>query len=177
MAGFDQSDVRACIEPPDKSHIDGILAFSERTGRENAADSAAYAQPLVGIEEQIWGPLRGAEENNCSGGGATEGALCKTNRHRLKVELNGMVRAIYPYDDPMAIVCNDEEKLMGMDLNRGLRDDTGSLYDIVVGTFLAAGLDEEDFASLLRSETRRKSISQINLRPEAMCKPPEGASA
>lgn len=54
MAGFDQSDVRACIEPPDKSRIDGILAFSERTGRENAADSAAYAQPLVGIEEQTW---------------------------------------------------------------------------------------------------------------------------
>ena len=148
MAGFDQSDVRACIEPPDKSHIDGILAFSERTGRENAADSAAYAQPLVGIEEQTWGPLRGAGENNCSGGEATEGALCKTNRHRLKVELNGMVRAIYPYDDPMAIACNDEEKLMGMDLNRGLRDDTGSLYDIVAGTFLAAGLGEEDFTSL-----------------------------
>ena len=35
-----------------------------------------------------------------------------------------------------------------MDLNRGLRDDTGSLYDIVAGTFLVVGLGEEDFTSL-----------------------------
>ena len=47
-----------------------------------------------------------------------------------------------------ALVCNDEGKLIGLDLNRGLRDENGEIYDIVAGTFLVVGLGEEDFASL-----------------------------
>ena len=43
---------------------------------------------------------------------------------------------------------NDEGKLIGLDLNRGLRDENGEIYDIVAGTFLVVGLGEEDFASL-----------------------------
>jgi len=54
----------------------------------------------------------------------------------------------YPYSDPVALVCNDEGKLIGLDLNRGLRDENGEIYDIVAGTFLVVGLGEEDFASL-----------------------------
>ena len=48
----------------------------------------------------------------------------------------------------MALVCNDEGKLIGLDLNRGLRDENGEIYDIVAGTFLVVGLGEEDFSSL-----------------------------
>lgn len=66
----------------------------------------------------------------------------------MQAEVDGTFQAIYPYDDPVALVCNDEGKLLGMDLNRGLRDDTGNLYDIVAGTFLVVGLGEEDFTSL-----------------------------
>ena len=66
----------------------------------------------------------------------------------IQAEVNGTFQAVYPYADPVALVCNDEGKLLGMDLNRGLRDDTGSLYDIVAGTFLVVGLGEENFVSL-----------------------------
>ena len=66
----------------------------------------------------------------------------------MQAEVDGTFQAIYPYDDPVALVCNDEGKLAGMDLNRGLRDDIGNLYDIVAGTFLVVGLGEEDFTSL-----------------------------
>ena len=45
-------------------------------------------------------------------------------------------------------VCNDEGKLIGLELNRGLRDEDGNLYDIMAGTFLVVGLGEEDFTSL-----------------------------
>lgn len=45
-------------------------------------------------------------------------------------------------------VCNDEGKLIGLELNRGLRDEEGNLYDIMAGTFLVVGLSEEDFTSL-----------------------------
>ena len=58
------------------------------------------------------------------------------------------IGATYPFSDPVALVCNDEGKLIGLDLNRGLRDETGEIYDIMAGTFLVVGLDGEDFASL-----------------------------
>ena len=39
-------------------------------------------------------------------------------------------------------------KLIGLDLNRSLRDEHGEIYDIVAGTFLVVGLGPESFASL-----------------------------
>ncbi len=68
--------------------------------------------------------------------------------HSLQAEVGGDIGAAYPFRDPVALVCNDEGKLIGLDLNRGLRDENGELYDIMAGTFLVVGLGEEDFASL-----------------------------
>ena len=68
--------------------------------------------------------------------------------HALQAEVGGDIGATYPFSDPVALVCNDEGKLIGLDLNRGLRDETGEIYDIMAGTFLVVGLDGEDFASL-----------------------------
>ena len=62
--------------------------------------------------------------------------------------VGGRIEAVYPYEEPVAIVCNDEGKLDGLPLNRALRNDTGNVYDIVAGTFFVCGLDEDSFASL-----------------------------
>ena len=67
----------------------------------------------------------------------------------LQQAVGGSIGASYPFaDDPVAIVYNDDGKLMGLPLNRALRDEHGEAYDVVAGTFLVVGLDEEDFASL-----------------------------
>ena len=66
----------------------------------------------------------------------------------MQEEVNGLIAAAYPFDDPVALICNDEGKLNGMELNRALRDNRGQLYDIVAGPFLVAGLSEDNFASL-----------------------------
>lgn len=66
----------------------------------------------------------------------------------LQHEVGGYIEAIYPYEDPVALVCDEEGKLTGKDLNRALRDKDGDIYDIVAGTFLIVGLGDEDFASL-----------------------------
>ena len=42
----------------------------------------------------------------------------------------------------------EDGKLMGLPLNRALRDENGEMYDAVAGTFLVVGLGEEDFVSL-----------------------------
>ena len=68
--------------------------------------------------------------------------------HSLQAEVGGDIAASYPFSDPVGLVCNDEGKLIGLELNRGLRDEEGNLYDIMAGTFLVVGLGEEDFTSL-----------------------------
>lgn len=68
--------------------------------------------------------------------------------HSLRAEVGGDIAASYPFSDPVGLVCNDEGKLIGLELNRGLRDEHGEIYDIVAGTFLVVGLGEESFASL-----------------------------
>ncbi len=68
--------------------------------------------------------------------------------HSLQAEVGGDIAASYPFNDPVGLVLNDEGKLIGLELNRGLRDEDGNLYDIMAGTFLVVGLGEEDFTSL-----------------------------
>ena len=68
--------------------------------------------------------------------------------HSLQAEVGGDIAASYPFSDPVGLVCNDEGKLIGLELNRGLRDEEGNLYDIMAGTCLVVGLGEEDFTSL-----------------------------
>ena len=68
--------------------------------------------------------------------------------HALQAEVGGDIAASYPFDDPVGLVLNDEGKLIGLELNRSLRDDHGEIYDIVAGTFLVVGLGEENFTSL-----------------------------
>ena len=64
--------------------------------------------------------------------------------------VGGYIQPIYPFDDPVALVCNDEGKLMNLPANRGLRDKDGPIYDIVSGTFFLCGApaDSDHFTSL-----------------------------
>ena len=66
----------------------------------------------------------------------------------LQQAVGGSIGASYPFADPVAIVYADDGKLMGLPLNRALRDENGQLYDAVAGDFLVVGLGEEDLASL-----------------------------
>ena len=66
----------------------------------------------------------------------------------LQAAVGGHIEAVYPFAEPVAIVCNEEGKLNGSELNRALRDEDGHIYDILAGDFLIVGLGEEDFSSL-----------------------------
>lgn len=62
--------------------------------------------------------------------------------------VGGYIQVLYPWKDEVGIICNDEGKFCGVELNRALRNDEGKVYDIIAGDFLIAGLDGEDFGSL-----------------------------
>ena len=63
--------------------------------------------------------------------------------------VGGLIQPIY-LDDSVALVCNDEGKLMNLPPNRGLRDRNGQMYDIVFGTFFLCGApaDSDHFTDL-----------------------------
>ena len=64
--------------------------------------------------------------------------------------VGGTIQVLYPFAEPVALVCNDEGKLLNLPLNRALRDSNGAIYDIVAGTFFlcAAPVDSDRFECL-----------------------------
>lgn len=70
------------------------------------------------------------------------------NLKELQKAVGGDIATVYPFDDPVTIICNDEGKINGSELNRSLRAENGEIYDIIAGDFLVAGLTEDDFGSL-----------------------------
>ena len=47
--------------------------------------------------------------------------------------VGGTIQAVYPFPEEVALVCNDEGKFLWLPMNIGLRDERGSMYDIVYG--------------------------------------------
>lgn len=66
----------------------------------------------------------------------------------LQHEVGGDIEAVYPFKEEVALIANEDGKILGLPLNRALRDDYGQVYDIIAGTFLITGLTEDNFGSL-----------------------------
>ena len=90
--------------------------------------------------------------------------------NELQNEVDGYIQAIYPWEEPVAIICDDEAKLKGKQLNRALRDEDGQIYDVVAGTFLIVGLSDDDFdsldADLIHQFTKKFEVPEIFIRTE-----------
>ena len=69
--------------------------------------------------------------------------------------VGGTIQAVYPFDDPVALIANDEGKLLGLPWNRALTDDHGVPYDIVCGTFFVVGIGDENFTSLTEQQVEK----------------------
>ena len=90
----------------------------------------------------------------------------------LQETVGGCIQAVYPFEDPVAVVCNDDGKLLGLEANRCLRDDHGEIYDILVGTFFICGIKGENFASIPESLVRK--YAEFFKRPECFINTPDG---
>lgn len=66
----------------------------------------------------------------------------------LQTAVGGDIEEISPFDDPVVLIMNEEGKMNGEPLNRALRDQDGDIYDVVAGSFLVAGVKNEDLSSL-----------------------------
>ena len=86
----------------------------------------------------------------------------------LQKTVGGDIEAAYFFDDPVALVCQEEGKINGSELNRAVRDADGEILDIIAGKFFICGLGEEDFTSL--PEGLQKKYEDMFHQPETFLK-------
>ena len=68
----------------------------------------------------------------------------------MQAVVGGRIEEYMPFDDEVAIVCNEEGKLLGLPLNRAIYDDDHNMIEAISGTFFIANapIEAESFQSL-----------------------------
>lgn len=71
----------------------------------------------------------------------------------MQTLVGGTIEAVYPFDDPVALVCNEEGKLLNLPMCRSLYE----AEDIICGSFFICGApaDAENFTSLTSEQMKR----------------------
>ena len=88
------------------------------------------------------------------------------NLESMRRCVGGNIEVVYePGGRDAALICNDEGKLLGLPLNRALRDEEGEIYNVIAGSFFVCGAppDSESFTSL--------TDAQVNYWMERFAKP------
>ena len=62
--------------------------------------------------------------------------------------VDGYIECVYPFDDDVVLIVNEEGKINGLPFNRALRGEDGEIYDVIAGAFLILGITEDNFQSL-----------------------------
>lgn len=70
-------------------------------------------------------------------------AEIEENLKAMQEIVGGLIEAAYPWEDPVALISNEEGKLLRLPLNRTLED-----YDVIAGNFFICGVEGERFVSL-----------------------------
>ena len=73
-----------------------------------------------------------------------------SNLEAMQAAVGGWIEEYMPFDEDVAIICNEEGKFNGMKPNRAVRNDEHDYMDIIYGDFflVLAPIDDENFKSL-----------------------------
>ena len=86
----------------------------------------------------------------------------------LQSAVKGDIEAFYPYEEEIAIICNEEGKFNGMEPNRAVYGEDGKMMDIIFGPFFICDCSGQNFGSL--SQEQLKRFSEQFSRPERFYK-------
>lgn len=86
--------------------------------------------------------------------------------------VGGMIEAVYPFEDMVALICNEEGKIYNLPSNRAIlrkdvepENNSNEIVDIIHGTFFICGIGEEDFDSL-SDELAKKYLERFSYPEE-----------
>ena len=91
----------------------------------------------------------------CEPGKFARKAEIGTTLADLQGAVGGDIQAIYPYEEEVAVVCDDEGKISGKALNRAIYNEDGEMVDIIAGTFFICDCSGENFGSLSKEQLER----------------------
>lgn len=89
----------------------------------------------------------------------------------LQAVVGGYIEAAYFFDDPVALVVNEDGKINGLEPNRGIYEDD-QLVDIIFGPAFLCGDSGEEFSSL--SDELIEKYSELLKYPEKFYLTDEG---
>lgn len=72
----------------------------------------------------------------------------------LQGAVGGYIEAMYPFEEQVCVICNEEGKINGMPWNRAIRMD-GQILDVIAGPFFICDCRGENFGSLSAEQQRR----------------------
>ena len=73
----------------------------------------------------------------------------------MQEHVDGYIEAVFPFEDPVAIVCNEDGKFCGLKPNRVIRDKAGNPIEVIFGNFMIVGVTETDFCGLTDEQAWR----------------------
>jgi len=74
----------------------------------------------------------------------------------------------FPFDDPVAFVCDDEGKINGSRPNRAIRDENGKIVDVIFGNFFICDSSSTSYKSL--PDDMMAKYKEMYLLPERFVK-------
>lgn len=82
----------------------------------------------------------------------------------MQQAVGGWIEEYMPFEDEVAIVCNEEGKIQGLPPSRAIYDDEGQLLDIISGDFFIAyaPIESEKFLSI-PPELEKKYLDKYGL--------------
>lgn len=72
----------------------------------------------------------------------------------LQDAVGGYIEVVYPFEDPVCLIVNEEGKILGLPRNRPIHVN-GKRVDILCGTFLVVGAGGEEFCSLTPEQVKK----------------------
>ena len=86
----------------------------------------------------------------CKAGERAELVEIKDSLESFQKMVGGLIEEYMPFEDDVALVCNDEGKMLGLPLNRAIEGEDGKIMDVICGDFFIcyAPIESERFLSL-----------------------------
>ena len=81
--------------------------------------------------------------------------------------VGGLIQELMPFEDEVAIICNEEGKITYLPANRAIRAENGEIMDIIAGTFFMAyaPIGSENYQSmpddLIKKYDRRFKMPEL----------------
>lgn len=91
--------------------------------------------------------------------------------------VGGDIEEYMPFDDEVAIICNEEGKMNGSELNRAVYSKDKQILDVISGKFFVAYAPFESESFLSMSKDLMKKYEDKFRYPERFYKTPEGIEA